>query len=93
MIGGRVIGGNDAQAHSWPWQIFLSFDEWDCGAIMIHPTWLLTAAHCVPGQKWKGRSGQLMAGLSILNKEMVVMNIKSQTLEKISDNHRFSFYA
>merc|ERR1712037_204849 len=39
---GRVIGGNDAQPHSWPWQIFLSFDEWDCGAIMIHPTWLLT---------------------------------------------------
>ncbi|CAG5108647.1 Oidioi.mRNA.OKI2018_I69.chr1.g3891.t1.cds [Oikopleura dioica] len=53
---GRVIGGNDAQPHSWPWQIFLSFDEWDCGAIMIHPTWLLTAAHCIPGQKWKGRS-------------------------------------
>ena len=39
-MGGRVIGGDEAEPNSWPWQLFLSFDGWDCGAVMIHPTWV-----------------------------------------------------
>ena len=36
---------------------------------MIHPTWLLTAAHCIPGTSWKARSAHLLAGLKVLGKE------------------------
>ena len=49
-LGARVVGGQEAAPHSWPWQLFLSFDKWDCGAIMIHPAWAMTASHCFPGE-------------------------------------------
>ena len=53
-LGARVVGGQEAAPHSWPWQLFLSFDKWDCGAIMIHPAWALTASHCFPGEYFLG---------------------------------------
>ena len=48
-LGARVVGGQEAVPHSWPWQLFVSFDTWDCGAILIHPAWAMTASHCFPG--------------------------------------------
>ena len=49
-LGARVVGGQEAEPHSWPWQLFISFDTWDCGAILIHPVWAMTASHCFPGK-------------------------------------------
>merc|ERR1712110_1278884 len=65
---GRVIGGKTAQPHSWPWQLYASFDEWDCGAIMIHPTWVLSAAHCIPGQSWSARSSDAFSDIKDLGR-------------------------
>nr|XP_015193557.1 PREDICTED: ovochymase-2 isoform X1 [Lepisosteus oculatus] len=46
----RVIGGEEAAPHSWPWQVRLSLlDEHICGGAIIQPDWVLTAAHCVYG--------------------------------------------
>jgi hypothetical protein len=45
----RIIGGNEAKAHSWPWQIWMN-----CGASLIRvkpnveeSDIILTAAHCI----------------------------------------------
>ncbi|CAF3550204.1 unnamed protein product [Rotaria socialis] len=55
VIAARIINGQTARAHSWPWQLFLvvqdsSTDLWHtCGATMLTQRHFLTAAHCVHG--------------------------------------------
>ncbi|XP_050419417.1 chymotrypsin-C-like [Patella vulgata] len=46
----RIVGGQDAEPHSHPWQASLrrrDGNSWShiCGAVMINSNWALTAAH------------------------------------------------
>lgn len=52
----RIIGGQTAKEHSWPWQVYLVthglFDGYydkfiECGGVLIDPWWVVTAAHCI----------------------------------------------
>jgi len=44
----RVVGGKNANAHSWPWQIGLHRNGgFMCGGSIINNRWVVTAAHCV----------------------------------------------
>ncbi|KAM3835752.1 vitamin K-dependent protein C isoform 2-T2 [Vipera latastei] len=45
----KIIGGNPGKRGDSPWQVMLgnSAGEFKCGGVLIHPAWVLTAAHCV----------------------------------------------
>ncbi|XP_062457605.1 ovochymase-1 [Rhea pennata] len=44
----RLSGGEEACPHCWPWHGALKLlGDYQCDGVVVSPTWLLTAAHCV----------------------------------------------
>ena len=44
----RIINGQEATPHSFPWMVSIQghYDPHYCGAAIISPNWIVTAAHC-----------------------------------------------
>ncbi|KAM4703216.1 chymotrypsin-like elastase family member 3B [Rhinophrynus dorsalis] len=52
----RVVNGEDAIPHSWPWQISLQYKSGSafyhtCGGSLIASNWVMTAAHCISSSR------------------------------------------
>ncbi|KAL3890594.1 hypothetical protein ACJMK2_002876, partial [Sinanodonta woodiana] len=44
----KIVHGRAAVLGQLPWQVALyRSGEYYCGGFIIHPNWILTAAHCV----------------------------------------------
>ncbi len=41
-----IVGGQPADPGEWPWQALIRFGPYICSGTLIHPEWILTAAHC-----------------------------------------------
>jgi len=46
-FGLKIVGGIEAKANSWPWQVLLFDGDGICGGSIISNQWIVTAAHCL----------------------------------------------
>ena len=62
----RIVGGSEAKPGAWPWMTALIYSEDTlsssgvlCGGSLIHPHWVVTAAHCVKEKDFFGTDRDL----------------------------------
>ncbi|XP_050537071.1 ovochymase-1-like isoform X2 [Daktulosphaira vitifoliae] len=96
----RLINGNETLKGAWPWQVSLQLlhpifgfvGHW-CAGVLIRPTWVLTAAHCIKNEKFNLPLAALWtAVLGDWNRDVEEWTEERISIEKIIVHHMFNNY-
>uniref|UniRef100_A0A9J8C4D8 Zgc:123217 n=2 Tax=Cyprinus carpio TaxID=7962 RepID=A0A9J8C4D8_CYPCA len=91
----RVVGGTDASAGNWPWQVSVHYNSRHiCGGTLIHSQWVMTAAHCIISStnlnNWTLYLGRQTQTSSAANPNEVRVGIQSITVHPKYNNTLFN---
>ncbi|XP_018520967.1 ST14 transmembrane serine protease matriptase a [Lates calcarifer] len=92
----RIVGGQDAEEGEFPWQVSLHVKSYGhvCGASIISPNWLVTAAHCVQddGRTRYSQPGTWEAYLGLHTQRNVNSAVVKRNLKQIIPHPNYNAY-
>ncbi|CAK6957913.1 ST14 transmembrane serine protease matriptase a [Scomber scombrus] len=92
----RIVGGQDAEEGEFPWQVSLHVKGFGhvCGASMISPRWLVTAAHCVQddGRTKFSQPATWEAYLGLHAQRNVGRNVAKRNLKQVIPHPNYNAY-
>lgn len=92
----RIVGGQDAEEGEFPWQVSLHVKGYGhvCGASIISPRWLVTAAHCVQddGRTRFSQPGTWEAYLGLHTQRKTGSAVVKKNLKQIIPHPNYNAY-
>ncbi|XP_069390707.1 ST14 transmembrane serine protease matriptase a [Paralichthys olivaceus] len=90
----RIVGGQDAEEGEFPWQVSLHVKNYGhvCGASVISPRWLVTAAHCVQddGKTRYSQPGTWEAYLGLHIQQKIGSAVVKKNLKKVISHPNYN---